>query len=104
MTKQKNYLFLSAVLLASLISGCRSKPNDNKTPSTTTVPTTMATTQSTQAPADTTQPSGNGPIDSTTGETTLPDSADTTQATSGADTSRSMPSGTGRTGSFGNMG
>lgn len=69
--KRKIAVLTAALMIMVLAAGCRSKGNDNKTPSTTTVPTTMPTTQSTTVPetettTDSTIPSGNGPIDETT--------------------------------------
>lgn len=67
--KRKIAVLTAALMIMVLAAGCRSKGNDNKTPSTTTVPTTMPTTQSTTVPetetTDSTIPSGNGPIDET---------------------------------------
>lgn len=64
--KKNILLFLSAILLISALSGCRGKPNDNQTPSTTTAPTIMTTEMTEAAPQpDPTVASGNGPIDPT---------------------------------------
>lgn len=76
---KKTYsIVLAALLTAAALAGCRSKPNDNKTPSTTTVPTTMPTTQATTQPADPTIPSGNGPIDGTSSTSETNSSTDST--------------------------
>lgn len=65
--KRSAFALSLLVLSVCLFTGCRSKQNDNSTPSTTTAPTTMATTEPTRpettAAAQPTVPSGNGPID-----------------------------------------
>lgn len=85
--KTATILFTGALVGVLLLSGCRSKGNDNLTPSTTTVPTlppsTMAPTESieTTAATDPTIPSGNGPIEDTTPGTASTDDDSTTGTT-----------------------
>lgn len=90
--KKANALLLAALITLLTVSGCRSKPNDNKTPSTTTVPTTMPTTMATTEAPDPTIASGNGPIDETgmTGETSTAGETGTgTESTAGTGSANS---------------
>lgn len=83
---------MAALLLIGILTGCRSKGNDNATPSTTTAPTTTAATMPTTIPtetaaADPTIPSGNGPMDSSTDATRGAEAeAETDQGTTSEDT------------------
>lgn len=81
-------LLIAVMLILTLSTGCRSRGNDNKTPSTTTAPTTIPTTQAATEAADPTIASGNGPIDETSSVT---ESSTTTNAAT--DTSRETTTG-----------
>lgn len=68
--KHTNLLLIAALLSAALVTGCRSRGNDNLTPSTTTAPTTAPTIMPTAAPTAGTEPDTTTEPTETTAEMT----------------------------------
>lgn len=100
-------LLLTAILVCTFAVGCRSKANDNSTPSQTTAVTTMPTTAAipeTTVSTDPTIDSGNGPIDAPIDETGSTANTQQTGTASDSDEDASTRSaGTGKS-APGNMG
>lgn len=114
MKMTKRFILIPAlVLVMAITAGCRSKPNNGSTPSTTTAPTTIPTTAATQptsaptqAPStDPTVGSGNGPLetDGSNEGTGSTDSSVAGEETQGARSRSAMPGIGGAVGPNGGM-